>query len=321
MQWIDYAKGMGIILVVYGHVLRGIDSANVGLSKGFFEISDKLVYGFHMPLFFLLSGLFIQSWAKKGSEGIIKKAKFILIPYLLWSLIQGAVNVVLSSTTNKPLTWKELLINIWVAPIGQFWYLYVLFLMFVVYYLLQKVSSLNIIIVFSLVMYVISPMLDFWILRSFASNFIFFILGAIVMNLDLKNIEKKTSSTLYLLLSTVCFVIINVVYQSMDLIAIYDNAFKLIVSLVGVNFIVSISVHLSKHGVLKFLQFAGMLSMAIFLMHILFASGLRIILGKIFNIDNVSFHIIIGTVLGVALPILAYKISEKMRLNVIFFGR
>ena len=59
-DWVDYAKGIGIILVVYGHLLSSGYHAGLSIPKHFFELSDSIVYTFHMPLFFLLSGLFVE---------------------------------------------------------------------------------------------------------------------------------------------------------------------------------------------------------------------------------------------------------------------
>ena len=55
INWIDYAKGIGIILVVGIDMIRGLSTQ---ISPSFFYISDTFVYGFHMPLFFLMAGLF-----------------------------------------------------------------------------------------------------------------------------------------------------------------------------------------------------------------------------------------------------------------------
>lgn len=46
-QWIDIAKGIGIILVVLGHVTKN-------------RILIRIIYSFHMPLFFFLSGYLIN---------------------------------------------------------------------------------------------------------------------------------------------------------------------------------------------------------------------------------------------------------------------
>lgn len=41
---LDFAKGIGMILVVYAHIV-------------FFEPMLTIVYSFHMPLFFVISGI------------------------------------------------------------------------------------------------------------------------------------------------------------------------------------------------------------------------------------------------------------------------
>lgn len=58
LDWIDKAKGIGIILVVYGHVARGIFNAGIPMNEKSFGIIDSVIYSFHMPLFFFLSGFF-----------------------------------------------------------------------------------------------------------------------------------------------------------------------------------------------------------------------------------------------------------------------
>ena len=77
IEWIDVSKGIGIILVLIGHI-----SLNGGL--------NKFIYSFHMPLFFILSG-FTFNLAKK--EKFIKNKYnfgsifcfFVIIIYILVS--------------------------------------------------------------------------------------------------------------------------------------------------------------------------------------------------------------------------------------------
>ena len=64
--WVDYAKAIGIILVVYGHVARGVFNAGLPMDEGEFVLVDSIIYSFHMPLFFFLSGLFFRFAAKAG---------------------------------------------------------------------------------------------------------------------------------------------------------------------------------------------------------------------------------------------------------------
>ena len=56
LDWIDIAKGIGIILVVLGHTL--VPQVRETGFAGFLWI---FIYNFHMPLFFFLSGYLIET--------------------------------------------------------------------------------------------------------------------------------------------------------------------------------------------------------------------------------------------------------------------
>ncbi|KRT18032.1 hypothetical protein ASU31_01735 [Pedobacter ginsenosidimutans] len=72
---IDYAKFIGIFLVVLGH--QEISTNNI-----------NIIYAFHMPLFFFLSG-FLFSFDKYKSYKIflVKRFKQLIIPYFAFNII------------------------------------------------------------------------------------------------------------------------------------------------------------------------------------------------------------------------------------------
>lgn len=63
LNWIDYGKGIGIIFVVYGHVIKGLITPGL-IDERFYYYSVNFVYSFHMPLFFILFGylFFLQNY-------------------------------------------------------------------------------------------------------------------------------------------------------------------------------------------------------------------------------------------------------------------
>ena len=78
-DYLDVTKGIGILLVVWAHILL------VG-------VSHKLIYAFHMPLFFFVSGLLFN----KDKYDIIalflrQRFKRLLVPYLVYSLVSWAI--------------------------------------------------------------------------------------------------------------------------------------------------------------------------------------------------------------------------------------
>lgn len=75
VRWIDIAKGIGIIFVIYAHVLGSHDYRH-------------LIYAFHMPFFFFLSGAVYKSDKYINVLNFLKKnIKSILIPYLIFAFV------------------------------------------------------------------------------------------------------------------------------------------------------------------------------------------------------------------------------------------
>lgn len=76
---IDLVKGIGIILLIIGHISDG----NL----------QKVIYSFHMPLFVVISGfLFTYPLDKRGF--IIQRAKSLLYPYVSFNLILLLIGVI-----------------------------------------------------------------------------------------------------------------------------------------------------------------------------------------------------------------------------------
>ncbi len=61
--------------------------------------------------------------------------------------------------------------------------------------------------------------------------------------------------------------------------------------------------------------FIGRYSMEIFLMHVIFGSGIRVLMQKGFAMEALLPHLLIGSVLGILLPILAVKVIHRMKLE------
>ena len=113
-----------------------------------------------------------------------------MYPYFLWSIIQGGINIVLSNYTNTPMKMKTLS-NIVFMPIAQFWFLYVLFFIYLLYYSLRKFLSIKTLFLISLFMFFLSPLMNFWVLRLIFFNLVFFISGALMVSkFNIKHFES-----------------------------------------------------------------------------------------------------------------------------------
>ena len=76
IEYIDIAKGIGILLVVLGH--NDFEVISV--------FAQRLIYSFHMPLFFFLSGYFLNT-AIPFFEFIKKRSNTLLKPFLFTVLL------------------------------------------------------------------------------------------------------------------------------------------------------------------------------------------------------------------------------------------
>lgn len=78
LEWIDIAKGIGIILVVYGHIFNNLISAFIFIS--------------HMPLFFFIGGYLISNTPQNGY--LANKARQLLIPYISYLIIISTIKII-----------------------------------------------------------------------------------------------------------------------------------------------------------------------------------------------------------------------------------
>lgn len=78
LQWLDIAKGITIILMVLGHT---------SIPK----VASNFIWAFHMPLFFIASGL-TTNWVRESYfEFAFKKASSIMRPFIGYSLVMCAL--------------------------------------------------------------------------------------------------------------------------------------------------------------------------------------------------------------------------------------
>ena len=83
----DIARSLGIILVVVGHIIQ----MNCGDFSN--NMVFQVIYSFHMPLFFFISGYvtYKTDWNPKY-DWILKKFVSLVIPYLVWFVIKYSLN-------------------------------------------------------------------------------------------------------------------------------------------------------------------------------------------------------------------------------------
>jgi fucose 4-O-acetylase-like acetyltransferase len=314
--WVDYAKAIGIILVVYGHVARGLHNSQITMNEHFYKLADNFVYSFHMPLFFFLSGLyFVKSFNKRtAKEFAFSKIDTLVYPYILWSLIQGITEAKLSTYTNGTVTYAEVFALLW-EPRAQFWFLYALALIFLfsaIIYRYVKINKTSTFLLMSFLLLIGKGYFPFTLYTNYIFTYlIYFALGMFFQERNIKTKLRKTSIV-------VCITLLFFTSQYLTLwqAELFRNMVviaSLLNSMISIGFVIVISLLLSKFNLVT-LQLIGHSSMAIYLLHILTGSSVRVALQKIADISLYEIHLIIGLLAGVFAPILLVYLSKKIRL-------
>lgn len=318
--WVDYVKAIGIILVVYGHVAGGVFASGMIEDVKLFWLVDSIVYSFHMPLFFCLSGLFFrQSLDRRGAKNVLfNKLDTIIYPYIVWSLLQGFTEVYLSSYTNGNTTSSEVLSLLW-HPRAQFWFLYALLVVFVFAVLVfSKISSKYTLVIFlgAAALYVFQGYLSKdYHLTYLSGNFVFFVFGMLMNKLLSRGLLLPRT---FLLLSFVSFVFAQYVFHFSCGFTYHNKGlFSLCVALLSIMFIIVLSMILAQRS-FKWLMKIGESSMEIYLMHMLVIGGCRLVLVKVFNIRSVSLHVFIGCAMCVLLPVVTTVLVRRYKVPFVF---
>lgn len=129
---IDIAKGLGIILVVVGHLSSPV--ANVV----WLDVLRRFVYQFHIPLFFFISGMFVRSGEGWGTF-LRKKVTRLYVPYIAANAIFLAVNVAAHLINGDEVVLMDtakhmckVALGLAVTPLGgATWFLATLFIAFI----------------------------------------------------------------------------------------------------------------------------------------------------------------------------------------------
>ena len=137
--WLDHARGIGIILVVYAHQLRAQTALGLVPANWDGAFQDALIYSFHMPLFFFISGIVSRKSIrdKPFAVSLADKLKTIAYPYFLWSILSWCLSALAVKYVNKPMDLSSLVAIVY-QPILQFWFLYILFFCQLIALLLRK---------------------------------------------------------------------------------------------------------------------------------------------------------------------------------------
>lgn len=112
IEEVDISKGIGMILVITGHLCVS-------------TLLRNFIYSFHMPLFFILSGVVYNVSRTKIRKAI--QIKKIFVEYIEWSGIYLVFDYIVrygvEATRTKHELWNEVVYTISFYGISVLWFL------------------------------------------------------------------------------------------------------------------------------------------------------------------------------------------------------
>jgi fucose 4-O-acetylase-like acetyltransferase len=320
---LDIAKGFGILLVVLGHCLIGLKGSNFfSPTLAWPATAIFIIYLFHMPLFFVVSGHLASGKHRPAGTTIAKLIPTIVYPYFLWSILQGLVEIYLSKYTNGHASFTSLYRILWV-PIIPYWFLYALFFCHLGYLVIRKLpyaAQLAIAFACFLVPLFFAEALTrayLIIIMETGRGFLYFILGVVSVS-QVKQFGRWAAIT-----ATLLFVVFATVCTQSALHGVTGSVAVLPAALAGIVATLAWSRLLAtrENFFVGTMAFLGRYSMSIYVMHIFFTAGVRIALQRLHlqpNLTGTVVEIVAATTLGILIPLGFNWVASKMKMDAWF---
>ena len=329
--WIDYDKGISIILVSYGHSFAVLNGH--GLTFENYPIINYIgvfLYGFRMPLFFIISGLLIaNSLERKGLKGYLKdRLSTILYPLLIWGIIETTIKVLSSIDSFSLKDIGTSYLNLLIDPrkSGVFWYLNALFCIGTLYAVIRVSlkASVWLQLLLGIAMFTLSAFfrlngVSLGFLSDILGYYVFFAIGDCSSKLLLSEKGRNHFTSPKFYLPVLVVFLITQYYCSRIILGDASSGIAhmerklpfifLVQALVGCTLSISLSFLLQKYRWLPSLRIVGFHSLFIYCMQIVVMNFTRIFLMGILGLNNVPLIFMLTWILGIGIPMLVYVLT------------
>ena len=321
IEYIDIAKGIGIILMIIGHMPSINDYLN------------RFIYSFHMPLFFIISGYFFKH--KDNKQCIKSILKRLIVPYIITCCAIIGIKMFLTKINNNSDNLLEE-IKTWglaslygsggksewgIGPIGAIWFL--LALGWAMYFMNKIYTKKYQYIWVSIIAYIGYKTTEFiWLPLSIQAGMVgllFFYIGLLCKENSI--LDKKISMETYL--GIIAIFIFGVKYCGKVYMVsnYYENGLlDIIIALCGVLLCVKVSMLIEKYSKFskKAFIFIGKNSLQCMCIHLISLNcfdwkNTKRLIENIGIKDELCANIIINIVWAITMTIFIKCISNSVK--------
>ncbi len=318
IDWVDYAKGFCIILVVMMHsTLRMGETMN---GTGWLHYVVEFARPFRMPDFFLISGLFLANVIDRDWRLYLdRKVVHFFYFYILWVAIQFVFKAPFSIADGHTVghvasSWALT----FVQPFGTLWFIYLLPVFFVITKVLRKQPWY--VLIGGAALLQILPIHTGWVtIDEFASRYVYFVAGYLFAPQIFRFASWAINNISWSVFGLIGWALLNGVlvfngYGDLPIISLMLGA-------LGACAVVLASCLLSRLNFMKFLRYLGENSIVIYLAFFLPMGILRLSLARFWPDLDIGTMSAIVTFFGVLVPVIMYKTIQFTGLGKFLFTR
>jgi len=314
VDWVDYAKGFCILLIVMMHSTLGVEAA-VG-QEGWLHSVVTFAAPFRVPDFFLLSGLFVartidRNWRHYLDRKFVHYAYF----YVLWLVLNFAFK---APSMAADIGWGAVGENFllsFIEPFGTLWFIYMLPLFLVATKLTRSLPGWSIWLVAALLQ--VLPIHTGWmVIDEFASRFVYFYTGYLLAPIIFRLADMALRRSGAAMVAVGGWAIGNWALVSLDWATLPFVSLGL--GLAGCAAIVTLSAVMSKSDLMAPIRYCGTNSIVIYLAFFIPMASTRealISLGVISDVGTMS--LIVWGVASVG-PLVLFWAARNTPMRVLF---
>ncbi len=320
--FIDNLKIASCILVVLGHFFMSMTASDIMPVSSVYNIVMQAVYTFHVPLFFVCSGFLYQKsnrvhGFKPYLKNISNKLLNLGVPYFTFTIATYVIKLFFedSVTTQNADFFQTLFVN----PSAPYWYLYALFIFFLIIPCVNSKKQAWILFAVSVVFKIIynicyiKMFVPPYIITSILGRMIWFA-GGMLLSFYMDKVSSMRFFRPFSFALIAAGTVLSVAFFRQT-----SNS-EVIKTVIGILFTAGSVFASVAFEIPKTRNLSKKLTpyfMPVFLMHTIFAAGVRIVLIHL-GMDNIFMHLILGIPAGFLIPAAVYKVCEKLPVFMFF---
>ena len=314
IDWVDYAKGICIVMVVMMHSVLGVELA--AGKTGFMHVLVAFAKPFRMPDFFLISGLFLglvigRDWRTYLDRKVVHFAYF----YLVWVTIQFGFKAPAFAAATSWQHTGYLYLESLIEPFGTLWFIYLLPVFFVVTKLTRRIPPFAIFAVAALLES--AHVATGWtVIDEFCARFVYFFAGYWLASYVFALSDRARGKPVLAVIGLALWVLINgalveLGYSELPLVS-------LALGLAGAGAVIVVGTLLARMRRLDFLRYCGEHSIVIYLAFFLPMAATRTLLLRTGIIPDVGTVSLIVTIAGVLGSLAIWQLALRLGANFLF---